>query len=236
MYQLDPQNGIDARESPFVFSRFPGGISSLVFGPQDELMIGTPSGLLCIFDRKESRRQCVSYHRTPRDLQSVHNDRIVRLVGSNQHSMIAAGGNDNLVSLWDLSDSKNAILVNALSDHTSAVRGLSWCPWENNILMTGGGMNDQTVRIYNIATGKCIGVIQTEAQVTAVQWSLNSRQLLIAASVESDQLSIWSYPGLQKIGQMPGHESRPLHLAISPTGEYVVSAAPDENLKVGFYQ
>ncbi len=81
-------------------------------------------------------------------------------------------------------------------------------------------------------------------------WSTNHKELISAHGPPDNQLSIWTYPKVQKIANLQGtllycvqcclfkiahalgHTSRVLGLAMSPDGEFVVSAAADESLRV----
>lgn len=46
-----------------------------------------------------------------------------------------------------------------------------------------------------------------------------------------NQLCLWKYPSMAKVAELTGHTSRVLHLAQSPDGTTVVSAAADETLR-----
>ena len=37
-----------------------------------------------------------------------------------------------------------------LQGHKAAVKALAWCPWQRNLLATGGGSTDKTMRFWNI--------------------------------------------------------------------------------------
>ena len=52
-------------------------------------------------------------------------------------AQLATGGNDNLVTIWD-ARSLNAPKFQK-TNHRAAVKALSWCPWQLNLLATGGG-------------------------------------------------------------------------------------------------
>ncbi|CAG2063338.1 unnamed protein product, partial [Timema podura] len=41
----------------------------------------------------------------------------------------------------------------SFSAHQAAVKALSWCPWQPNILASGGGTADRTIRFWNCNTG-----------------------------------------------------------------------------------
>lgn len=55
--------------------------------------------------------------------------------------LLASGGNDNVVNVWDgrmLSAPKMT-----KTNHTAAVKALAWCPWQSTLLGTGGGSSDK---------------------------------------------------------------------------------------------
>ena len=58
---------------------------------------------------------------------------------------IASGANDNLVNIWD-ARSLNAPKFQK-TNHKAAVKALSWCPWQNNLLATGGGSYDRHIHL-----------------------------------------------------------------------------------------
>ncbi len=60
---------------------------------------------------------------------------------------LASGSNDNLAMIWDLTAGK---VKHQLQGHKAAVKALAWCPWQRNLLATGGGSSDKTMRFWNI--------------------------------------------------------------------------------------
>ena len=80
-------------------------------------------------------------------------------VWSKDGRTLASGGNDNCVQLWDwqvgdLTKQRQGIRpvihmtditiqaretpMNTITAHQSAVKAVSWCPWQNNVLATAG--------------------------------------------------------------------------------------------------
>jgi WD40 repeat protein len=51
------------------------------------------------------------------------------------------------------------------SDHQAAVKALAWCPWQQNVLASGGGTADRCIRFWNCNTGTCFSTIDTKSQV-----------------------------------------------------------------------
>ncbi|KAJ3108093.1 ubiquitin-protein transferase activating protein [Phlyctochytrium planicorne] len=141
---------------------------------------------------------------------------------------LASGGNDNLVNIWDARSSTPKFTK---TNHTSAVKALDWCPWQLNLLATGGGSHDKSVHFWNTTTGAKLSSIDTGSQVTSIIWSTDYKEVLTTHGFPDNQLTLWSYPSLDRVVDIPGHESRVLYSALSPDGQTVVTGASDENLK-----
>lgn len=62
---------------------------------------------------------------------------------------MASGGNDNKVCVWDLRVGK---ALGHHSHHSSAVKAISWCPYKSNILVSGGGVKDKKIVVWNADT------------------------------------------------------------------------------------
>jgi cell division cycle protein 20 (cofactor of APC complex) len=72
----------------------------------------------------------------------------------------------------------------------------------------------------------------TPSQVTSLVFNPHGKELLSSHGFPNNQLSIWSYPTLAKVVDVPqAHETRVLHSALSPDGCTVATASSDENLK-----
>lgn len=144
-------------------------------------------------------------------------------------AQLATGGNDNLVSIWD-ARSLNAPKFQK-TNHKAAVKALSWCPWQNNLLATGGGSNDRHIHFWNTTTGARVNSIDTGSQVTSLRWSTHYREIVSSSGFPDNSLSIWSYPTLVRNIEIPAHETRVLHSCLSPDGQMLATAAADESLK-----
>ncbi|KAJ2628059.1 Severe Depolymerization of Actin, partial [Coemansia sp. RSA 1694] len=73
--------------------------------------------------------------------------------------------------------------------------------------------------------------IDTASQVTSIKWSSEYRELVTSHGFPHNHLALWSYPSLAKIVDIPAHDTRVLHTAMSPDGQTIATAASDENLK-----
>ncbi|CDW78802.1 anaphase-promoting complex subunit cdc20-like [Stylonychia lemnae] len=175
----------------------------------------------------------------------AHRQEVCGLKWSPDGQQLASGGNDNLLCIWDINNRMRGIPQMShishspsvygprycFTDHKAAVKALSWCPWQKNLLASGGGSRDQCIKFWNTDKGSLINSVQTDSQVCALQWNPYEKEILSSHGFINNQLSIWKYPNMKKVADLRGHTSRVLHLALSPDGTTVASAAADETLR-----
>lgn len=158
-----------------------------------------------------------------------HTQEVCGLRWSQDGTLLASGGNDNLLNIWEFNQPNQPRFT--LDHHDAAVKALAWCPMQTNLLASGGGTADRTIRFWNTTTGACINVVDTKSQVCAIQWSHHYKELVSSHGYSQNQLIVWKYPSMQKVAELKGHSSRVLHMAQSPDGKTVASAAGDETLR-----
>ena len=160
-----------------------------------------------------------------------HSEEVCGLRWSPDGGLLASGGNDNLVNIWDLRHSQTQAKF-SMTHHTSAVKALAWCPWQANLLATGGGTGDRHIRFWNTVDGSCLNAIDTSSQVSSLMWSKEYREIVSSHGFAQNQLSIWKYPTMAKVADLTGHTSRVLSMTISPDGQHVASAGADETVRI----
>lgn len=86
---------------------------------------------------------------------NAHAQEVCGLKWSLDGQYLASGGNDNMLQIWQSITGRNSSQpVYSFNQHQAAVKALAWCPWQNNLLASGGGTADRTIRFWNISTGK----------------------------------------------------------------------------------
>ncbi|KAI0380206.1 WD40 repeat-like protein [Hypomontagnella monticulosa] len=158
-----------------------------------------------------------------------HTSEVCGLEWRSDGAQLATGGNDNLVSIWDARSL--AVPKFTKTNHKAAVKALAWCPWNMNLLATGGGSYDRHIHFWNTTSGARVNSIDTGSQVTSLRWSTSYREIISSSGFPDNSLSIWSYPTLVRNVEIPAHESRVLHSCLSPDGQMLATAAADESLK-----
>ena len=171
--------------------------------------------------------------------------------------LLASGGNDNVVNVWDgrLGDVGGEGARGSAKwtkrNHTAAVKvrlrslfthcitnryyrsqAIAWCPWQPSLLASGGGTNDATMHIWNTTTGARLHSLRTPSQITSILFSPHRKEVFSTHGYPTNSLMVHAYPSMERIVEIrDAHDSRVLFSALAPGGDVVVTGAGDENLK-----
>jgi cell division cycle 20, cofactor of APC complex len=139
-----------------------------------------------------------------------HDEAVCGLKWSSSGMRLASGGDDNLLQIWDLSKSTP---IHCFRNHTATVRAVAWCPFQDNLLASGGGESDHCIKLWNVRDGTCVKSIDTGSQVCSLLWCKNERELLSSHGDGTNQLTLWKYPSMVKMAELTGHTSPVLYMA-----------------------
>lgn len=170
-----------------------------------------------------------------------HTGEVCGLSYKNDGLQLASGGNDNTVMIWDTRVSMPQWIKRS---HTAAVKAISWCPYVNNLLATGGGQTDKHIHFWNTTTGAKVSSISTGSQVSSLHWgrsyskpgsSSMNREIVATGGNPGNAVSVYNYDTKFKVAEIVhAHESRICCSQLSPDGTTVATVGGDENLK--FYK
>uniref|UniRef100_A0A3B5KHK0 Cell division cycle 20 homolog n=1 Tax=Takifugu rubripes TaxID=31033 RepID=A0A3B5KHK0_TAKRU len=163
-----------------------------------------------------------------------HSQEVCGLQWSPDGRYLASGGNDNLVCVWprvqDGGLGNRTQAIHKWSDHQGAVKALAWCPWQHNILASGGGTSDRHIRIWNVNSGSCISSLDTQSQVSALLFAPNYKELVSTHGCADNNVVIWKYPSLTKVVELHGHDDRVLNASLSPDCSTIATISGDETI------
>jgi cell division cycle protein 20 (cofactor of APC complex) len=171
-----------------------------------------------------------------------HTQEVCGLKWNEDGNTLASGGNENYLCIWDAAMSQhnsNSPLDSSspfvqprllLTQHKAAVKALAWCPFRRDLLASGGGTADRTIKFWNSNNGTILNSIDTGSQVCSLLWSKHQRELVSSHGFSENQLILWQYPTMTKVKEFRGHTARVLNMEMGPRGQ-IVSAAADETLR-----
>uniref|UniRef100_A0A4W3GQG2 Fizzy-related protein homolog n=1 Tax=Callorhinchus milii TaxID=7868 RepID=A0A4W3GQG2_CALMI len=157
-----------------------------------------------------------------------HRQEVCGLKWSTDHQLLASGGNDNKLLVWNNSSSGP---VQQYTEHLAAVKAIAWSPHQHGLLASGGGTADRCIRFWNTLTSQPLQCIDTGSQVCNLAWSKHANELVSTHGYSQNQILVWKYPSLTQVAKLTGHSYRVLYLAMSPDGEAIVTGAGDETLR-----
>jgi cell division cycle protein 20 (cofactor of APC complex) len=159
---------------------------------------------------------------------SSHSQEVCGLRWNPEGTILASGANDNKVCLWDLASTQPLL---EFKEHKAAVKALAWCPWKTNLLASGGGSLDRTIKLWDCSTGACLLSRDTGSQVSALEWNRFDKEVVSAHGYNKNQISLWKAKGLEPVTEFYGHSARILNMCLSPDYSTVVTAGADETLR-----
>ncbi len=173
-----------------------------------------------------------------------HKQEICSLKYSNEGDLLASGGNDNVVFIWDIRNIKNNIYNFSFDTnnneikpyainnfHQAAIKAMAWCPWKRHVLATGGGSADKSIKVYSCDCNKLLKNIDTGSQVCALIWNKKEKEIISSHGYNKNQIIIWNYEKNKKICELKGHMNRVLYLTMSSDENEICSGSGDETLR-----
>lgn len=181
-----------------------------------------------------------------------HSKEVCSLKWSIDRRLIASGGNDNAISIWDINKTQQPKIdlfhmsveeedslnitneeispIFKLNYHKAAVRALAWCPYQRHVLASGGGVKDQSIKLWNCDSGILIKSTHTGSQVCSLLWNPHETELISSHGYSKNQIVIWNYSKMTRICELTAHKNRVLYLSLSPNGCSLVSGSGDESI------
>ncbi len=183
------------------------------------LLSGSKDKNVCMFDIRMRRHTASKF--------VGHTQEVIGIRWNSDCTRFASGGNDNRALAWELG-SKEPVMT---MKHKAGVKALCWSHTARDILFTGGGLADRTIKAWNVGREKLLFSRDTQGQVCALLHSQLTSDVISAHGGDDNQVEVWRANGLKKVGSLCGHTERPLYIAWSPEGDVLLSVSSDETMR-----
>ncbi|KAH7882776.1 WD40-repeat-containing domain protein [Phlebopus sp. FC_14] len=215
------------------------------------LAVGRKDGRVTLFDL-----------RTPKEVNAIkgHKRYVHGVKWSPDGRHLATGDHSGVIHVWDgrandyLTHNDRKLLVK----HEGPVKAISWSPWQNGLIATGGGYPDGSIQIWDInkisATVRP-RLIRTYTTTTSLHWSPHCKELLSThgwswnlfqgyhsqpppareapTTPFTNSMTVHSYPSYEKIVSVVAHSAPIGHSCIGPDGCSVFTVSPmEETIKM----
>ena len=138
--------------------------------------------------------------------------------------VLASGGTDNAIILWDIDGRRQ---LNTFTQHSDWVKSVAFSPG-GRILVSAS--LDGFVRLWELSSNRRAITLKHSDYVESVAFSPDGRMLASAGSDGSVRL--WNVSKTQSITTIAGHRGGVSSVAFSPDGRMLASASYDGTLKV----
>ena len=159
-----------------------------------------------------------------------HNLEICGLKWSPDKTSLASGSNDNIACIWDLSMLRVEPRI-IFREHIAAVKAIDFCPWNRQIIATGGGSADKKINIWDVNTGNVLKSVDTGSQISALQWNYPNKELISSHGYSSNEIKIWNPETMSETHYFSGHRGRILNLVQNKNHTQIASLSSDESLR-----
>jgi RNA polymerase sigma factor (sigma-70 family) len=217
-------------------------IFRLAFSPDGKTLAAASCGITAFSPPEGSRAEVVRlWNVETGQLQelSEHKGGVTSLAFSPKSNVLATGGHDGTLILWDTATRKQLHKVQITEephpdrkrnsiDDGGGIRFLAYAPDGKTIASAN---HDATVRFHDGATGKELRVLRGHAGgVCGLAYSPDGKLL---ASCSSDQnVRLWDAATGEQRNPRPGHDCAVGNLLISPDGKRAMSAGGDRTVRI----
>ena len=157
-----------------------------------------------------------------------HNKEICGIKWSLDDKRLASGGDDNKLFIWDIRKEEPEKKLNS---HTSAIKALDWSTHKFGYLLSGGGTQDMSLKLWNINTMTLIDSIDTSSQICNIAFSKISHEFITTHGFKNNYIHVWDSKKLDIKATLKGHKQRVIYMALGPDSRKIVTGAGDETIR-----
>lgn len=154
-----------------------------------------------------------------------------------KNTQMAVGCNENKCTIYDISIPTKIVQIHCL-EHKAAVKAVAFCPWMPNLLATGGGSKDRSIRFWHSSSGTLVKCFETRGQITSLIWSSFRKELLStfgfgSSGSENILVEVYSYPSLKLTKRVESiSEMRVLTADLSNDHKSICAGLSDQSVRI----
>ncbi len=154
---------------------------------------------------------------------SGHATAVKALASSPNSKLLASGGQDGSLVVWDY-DTRAAVAK--VAGHTDEVLALAFSP-SSNLLASAGG--DRTIRLWDANTGKPVRQFDGLCAVSALVFV---DEKTLAAAGDDHLIRLWDVQTGKPLATLTGHEGPVVSLHLVPGGRTLLSGGHDQSMRL----
>jgi WD40 repeat protein len=175
---------------------------------------------LGIADNNTIKIYSTNYPKLLAEFKNGHKDRILTINISRDSSLLASGGKDSTIVIWDFIKNK---ILKSLSYHQGIVTSLKFSP-DSRYLLSGG--SDNKAILYDIDQDRVVYTF-TEHKDIITSVSFSNNQKLIATAGGDKLINIYNLENGALISTLAGHKSWVRSVCFSKDGQKLISFGDD---------
>jgi WD40 repeat protein len=166
-----------------------------------------------------------------------HSDFIKTVAIDSDKKILASGGPDKIVKLWNLETGQ---WIRDLTEHSSAIISLAFSH-DGKTLASASNMEfmDGTIKLWDTddwTLKQTLGKSLIALRTSAIAFSLDDKSLAtshLGATMPFDAgINIWHLDTDKKVRTLRGHGWEAWSIAFTPDGQFLVSGGPDGSIKI----
>jgi len=165
-----------------------------------------------------------------------HSDTVKAIAISPDGKIIASGGFDQTIKLWQLETGQ---LIDTLTGHSSTVTSLAFSP-DGQTLASSSAFPDGTIKLWNLSTMRLLRTLQENSLIVLFAWSIafSPDGETLASGFNSDltvirgPVKLWRLPTGELLHTLNGHTWGVWSVAFTPDGRTLASGSWDGTIKL----